>query len=130
MLAGFDRVLFRWKSKRVPAHRMQDVETPHPFVARRDVGGRITFRMSDMQPRAAWVWKHIEHVELRFGWIKILLTRIGRVKNLPLIPDRLPFGLDLIKGIRFAAFAHEISKKLGESGTQESRKLQKVLRPH
>jgi len=53
--------------------------------------------MADVQPGAARVGEHVEHVELRFGRIEILFIRIRRVKNLPLIPDGLPLRLDLIE---------------------------------
>ena len=106
MLAGLDRVLLRGQTERIPAHRMQHVEAAHAFVARQDVGGGVTFRMSDVQPGAARIREHVEDVEFRFRRIEVFLARIGRVKQLPLIPKALPFGLEPIEGIWFAARAH------------------------
>ena len=105
MLAALDRVLFCRQAKGVPAHRMENIEPAHPFVTRDNVGGRITFRMSDVQTGAAWIRKHVEHVEFRFGRVEILRARIRRVKNLALVPDRLPLGLNLVERIWFAALA-------------------------
>src|SRR6185503_16655638 len=76
---GFDGVLFRRKTERVPTHWMEDIEPAKPFVSRDDVRGRVTLRMSDVQPGAARIRKHIEHVIFR---------------------------LNLIEGVRFSAFAH------------------------
>ena len=105
MLAALDRVLFCRQAKGVPAHRMENIEPAHPFVTRDNVGGRITFRMSHVQTGAAWIRKHVEHVEFRFGRVEILRARIRRVKNLALVPDRLPLGLNLVERIWFAALA-------------------------
>src|SRR5207248_8750154 len=79
-------------------------------------GGCITFRMSDVQTGAARIWKHIEHVEFRLGRVEIFLARIRRVKNMALIPDGLPLGLNLVERIWFAALAaHCISlRKAGK----------------
>src|SRR4029077_3701771 len=105
MLAAFDRVLFCRQAKGVPAHRMENIEPAHPFVTRDNVGGRIAFRMSDMQTGAAWIWKHVENKELGLLRIEIFVARIRRVKNLALVPDRLPLGLNLVERIWFAALA-------------------------
>ena len=105
MLAALDRVLLGRQPERVPAHRMEDIEPAHPFVTRDDVGGRIAFRMSDVQTGAARIRKHIEHVEFRLGRIEVFLARIRCVKNLALIPDGLPLGLNLVERIWFAALA-------------------------
>jgi hypothetical protein len=59
--------------------------------------------MSDMQTRAARIRKHVEDVKFRFGWIEIIFTRIGGMKSAAFIPDHLPFGLDLVEWVRFAA---------------------------
>src|SRR5207237_3283502 len=119
MLAALDRVLFGRQTERVPAHGMQDIKPAHSLVTRDDVGRGVTFRMPDMQTGAARIRKHIKHVEFRFTRIEIFLARARRVKNLALVPDRLPLGLDLIERIWFAAgTAHRIIN-------QESRKKEK-----
>src|SRR5439155_19093845 len=107
MLAALDRVLLRGQTERVPTHRMQNIKSAHPFVSRDDVGGGVTFRVSDVQPGAARIREHVEDVKFRLGRIEIFLAWISRMKKLPLLPDRLPFWLDLIERIRFAALAHE-----------------------
>src|SRR5205823_2313215 len=104
MLAGLDRVLLGGQAERVPAHRMQHVETAHPLEARDDVGGRVALGMADMQPRAARIGEHIEHVIFWPRRIEIQLARIRRVKGLLLLPARLPARLDLVEGIWFSAF--------------------------
>ncbi len=75
-----DRVLLRRQTECVPAHRMQNVEAAHAFVARDDVSGGVTFGMSDVQTRAARIRKHVEDVKFRLRRIEIFLARIGRVK--------------------------------------------------
>ena len=107
MLSGLDRILFGGQSERVPAHRMENVETAHSFVARDDIGRGVAFRMTDVQSGAARIRKHVEHVKFRFRGIEILLAGIRRVKRAALVPDRLPFRLDPIEWIRFAALAHQ-----------------------
>ena len=88
MLPGFDRVLFGGQTERIPAHRMQHVETAQPFVARDDVGGGVTFRMADMQSRAARIREHVEHIKFRFRRIEIFFAGIRSVKGAPFFPDR------------------------------------------
>src|ERR1044071_8495358 len=107
MLAGLDRVLFRWQPERVPAHRMQHVEAAHPFVARDDISSGVTFRMSDMKTSPAWIGKHVEDVEFRFCRVKARLAGVRHVKKLPLIPKTLPFGFKPVERVGFAALAHQ-----------------------
>src|SRR4029077_20926535 len=105
MLTGLDRVLLSGQAKRVPAHRVQDVEAVQAFIASNDVGGGAAFRMTNVQRGPARVRKHIEHVEFWLCRIETLLTGVGRVKKLALVPDGLPFRLDLIEGICFTPVA-------------------------
>src|SRR5258708_4706344 len=63
MLAGLDGVLLGGQTERVPAHRMQDVETLRAFVAGENVGGGVTFGMPDVQARAARIRKHVEDIK-------------------------------------------------------------------
>ena len=78
--------------------------------------------MADVQARAARVREHVEDVKFRFGRIEIFLARIWRVKKLPLFPDRLPFRLDLVERIRFAALAHRIQSRM-DTNEHEFRKI-------
>ncbi len=86
---------------------MKNIEAAHPLITRHDVGGGVTFRMTDVQAGAAWIRKHVEHVELRFGRIEISLAWVERVEKLAFVPNRLPLRLDLIEWIGFASLAHE-----------------------
>src|SRR5215468_10378546 len=86
---------------------MQDVESPEPFVTGDDISGGVTFGVADVQPRAAGIREHVEHVILWLRRIEIFLTRIRCVKTLLLVPNLLPFGLDRIEWIWFSPLAHE-----------------------
>src|SRR6266567_8836936 len=103
MLAAFDRVLLSGQTECVPAHRMQHAEATHPFVPRNNIGGGITFGMSHVQARPAWVREHVEDVKFWLRRIETFLARIRRMKKLPLLPDALPFWFDPVEWIRFAA---------------------------
>src|SRR4029077_17382310 len=105
MLPSFDRVLLSGQAKRVPAHRVQDVEAAQPFIASNDVGRGVTFRVTNVKTGPARVRKHIEHVEFWLRRIEPLLTGVGRVKKLALVPDGLPFRFDLVERIWFTAVA-------------------------
>ena len=84
---------------------MQNVEAAQAFIARNDVGSGVALRMSNVQTGTARVRKHIEHVELWLRRIETFLAGIGRVKKLALVPDGLPFRLDLVEWIWFTAVA-------------------------
>src|SRR5262245_29590958 len=105
MLTAFDRVLLRWQTKRVPAHGMQDIETAQALVARYNVSRRVAFGVTNVQPRPARVRKHIEHVEFWLRKIETLLAWVKRVKKLALLPNGLPFPLDLVERIWFTTVA-------------------------
>src|SRR6516165_8218063 len=105
MLTGFDRVLLRRQTKCVPAHRVQHIEAAHPLITRDNVSCRVAFRMPNVEASSARIREHIEHVEFWLCRIKTFLAGIGSVKNLPLIPDGLPFWLNLIERIWLTAVA-------------------------
>src|SRR5262245_11862342 len=108
MLTRFDCVLLRGQTKSIPAHWMQDVEPAQTLITRDDVSCRVAFGMTNMQARSARVRKHVEHIELWLRTIEILFSRIWRVKELALVPNGLPFRLDLVERIWFTAVAtHE-----------------------
>src|SRR6476660_9685022 len=106
MLTRLDGVLFRRQAECVPTHRMKDVAAAHAFVARHNVSRGVSFGMPDVQPHAARVREHVEDVELWLGAIEVFLARIGGVKCPAFIPKALPFRLEPIEGIRFAARGH------------------------
>ena len=110
----------------IPAHRMQHVETARAAVARQNIRGGVTFRMADVQARAAGIGEHVEDVklgrQLRRGhfagklwrWAngcaaRDFLARIEGAKSLLLVPNLLPFGLDQMKRILSAAARHRTS---------------------
>src|ERR1051325_8596339 len=88
MLTGFDCVLLRGQAERVPTHWVQDIEAAHTFVTRNDVSCSVAFRMSNVQPGAARVRKHIEHVKFWLRRVECFLAGVGRVKKLALVPNR------------------------------------------
>src|SRR6516225_8947694 len=55
MAASFDRILLRGQPKRVPSHRVQDIESFEALVPGKNVGSCISFRMTDMEPFAAGI---------------------------------------------------------------------------
>jgi hypothetical protein len=123
MLAGLDGILLRRQAERVPAHRMQHVQTLGAFVARENIRGGVTLRMADVQARAGRIRKHVENVkfgrQLRGGHLAGKLVapgkrvpvrkdfaRIKRAKGLLFVPKLLPFGLDQMKRILSATARH------------------------
>src|SRR5262245_24394755 len=112
MLAAFDCVLLCRESERVPAHRMQNIESAHTLVTRDDVRGSITFGMANMQSSAARIGKHIEDIKFWPRGIETFLTGIGRVKKLLLFPNGLPFRFEFVEWVRFAALVHDLATNL------------------
>ena len=62
---GLDGVLFGRQSKGVEAHRVQHRFAPHALEAADDIGRRVAFGVADVQPVAAGIGEHIQHVQLR-----------------------------------------------------------------
>ena len=65
VLAGLHRVLLGRQAEGVEAHRVQHVVAGHPLVAGEHVGADVAERVADVQPVAAGVREHVQHVELR-----------------------------------------------------------------
>ena len=105
MLPRLNRVLLRRQPKRIPPHRMQHIEPAHPLKPPDDIRRRIALRMPHMQPRAARIREHIQHVVFRLRSIKARLPRIQDVKRLPLVPDALPARFKLVEWKWFAALS-------------------------
>ena len=112
MPSAFDRVLLGGQPERVPAHRVQDVEPLHALVPRHDVRRGVPLRVPDVQPRAAGIGEHVEHVELRARRVEIRVARIRCMERFLLSPDRLPARLDLVKGVGLTLLVH-IDKVVG-----------------
>jgi hypothetical protein len=64
VLAGFDGVLFSGQAEGVPADGMQDMKAAGATVSGEDVGGRVAFRMADVETGAGGVGEHVEDIEL------------------------------------------------------------------
>ena len=107
MSAGIDGVLFGGQAKRVPAHRMEDVESAHALVTTENVGGGIAFGMAHVQAGAGRVGEHVEDVELRLGAV----VRGG--KGFVVEPVLLPLGLDDVEWVLFAEFGHNGADYIG-----------------
>ena len=117
MLPGLDRVLLGRETECIPAHRVKNIEAAQAFVARDDVRGGVTLGMSHVEPGAARIGEHIEHVKLRFRRIEIFFAGIRCVEGTGLIPPCLPLRLDLIERIWFAALVH--AERIRNTGKQE-----------
>ena len=81
-------VLLGRQAEGVPAHRVQNALAPHPLEAADDVGGRIAFRVADVQSLPARVGKHVQDVHLlrpRQAW---------GGEGLVFFPVFLPLGFD------------------------------------
>ncbi len=91
MLPRLDRILLGGKAEGVVTHRVEDVESLEPLVARVDVRGDVAQRMADVQARSRRVGEHVQHVE--FGPRGVRLHLVGFVRP----PAALPFGLDLLE---------------------------------
>ena len=86
--ARLNRILFRRQSERIPAHGMQDVQSPHTLIAGQDIGGGIAFRVSDVQSGGTRIRKHIQDV------VFLLVTVDLGAKGFVFTPIALPFRLD------------------------------------
>ena len=68
---------------------MKDVESFHAFVATDDIGGGVSFRVSDVKSGAGGIGEHIQAVE--FGFVDKIFGAEGFVffpEALPLLFDR------------------------------------------
>ncbi len=86
-----DGVLFSGKSKGVPAHRVQYVESLSAFVTANDICCCVTFRVSYMQARAGGIRKHVEAIILGLGFV------FACFECLLGFPVGLPFGFYLLR---------------------------------
>jgi hypothetical protein len=86
----FARRVFGGKSERVPAHRMQHVETARALVARHDVAERVIAHVAHMDA-ARRIRKHLKHVIFRARGIG------AHAERRALFPGLLPAGFRLIE---------------------------------
>ncbi len=89
MRTSLNRILFRRKTKRIPAHRVKHIEAAHTLETAEDIRGGVAFRMAHVQPCPARIREHIQTVKLRLSRLKIV-----DLEGLVLFPIRLPFLLD------------------------------------
>ena len=103
MLAGLHGVLLGRQAEGVVAHRVKDIESLEPLVARVDVRGDVAQRMADMQACPRGVGEHVEHVE--FGTCGIGFHAIGFL----FLPAALPLGFYLFEIVlhRFELFSFQ-----------------------
>ena len=90
MLPRLDGILLGRKPESIEPHRMQHVEPAEPFIARIDVRSDIPQRMPDVEARPGRIRKHVEHIILGAGSV-----RIHPVSPAPLpllLPARLYFA--------------------------------------
>ena len=99
MDAGNDGVLFGRQSKTVIAERVQDIESIHALVARKNIGGDVTKWVANVQAGSRWVRKHIENKQFvatcNLVWLGQWTCRVGRFKGALALPNVLPLDLHL-----------------------------------
>ena len=103
MDAGLDGVLFGGEAEGVEAHWVQDVESMGPLIPADDIGGDEAQRVPDVQPDAAGVGEHIEHVKLRPPGVEGVVAGVGRVEGFLLGPSGLPLVFDSVEVVRHGA---------------------------
>ena len=86
--ARLNRILFRGQSERIPAHGMQDVQSPHALIAGQDIGCGIAFRVSDVQSGGTRIREHVQDV------VFLLATVDLGAEGFLFPPVPLPFRLD------------------------------------
>ena len=101
VLAGLHRVLLGGEPERVVAHRVQHVVAAHAHEAREHVGADVAERVPDVEPGAARVREHVEHVELAAAGdggeaVGELTGRVRRPERVARLPAVLPLRLDLV----------------------------------
>src|SRR5678810_459218 len=97
---------------------MEHVKAAHSFRAGDDIGRCVPFWVPDVQPGAARIREHVEHVVLRPCRIESRFARVRSAKCLVAFPERLPFRLEEVERIWFAAFvAHCRRKRRSEAGS-------------
>ena len=94
MSSGGHGILLGGQTESVPSHGVEHIEAGHPAPSGQDIGGRITFRMTDVQSGSAGIRKHIQHVILGLIGVEIRVTRTGCPESVVLLPVLLPFRLD------------------------------------
>ena len=87
-----DRRVLGGQAERVPAHRVQHVEAPHPLVAGQQIADRVDPHVAHVDA-AGRVREHLEAVVLGPAGL------LGHLELLAVRPGLLPPGLDLGEGV-------------------------------
>ena len=87
--AGADRMLLRRQAKGVEAHRMHHGRAPHPLEPGHDIGGGVALWVAHVQPIAAGVGEHVEHIRLAAR------RQPRRGEGAVRVPPGLPLRFDL-----------------------------------
>ena len=114
VLPRLERVLLGRQSERVVPHRVEHVVARHALEARVDVGADVAEGMADVEPCAARVREHVEHVELRSVGDALVAVRQGtggvrRPERPLLFPTVLPSLLDLVRKARVVAVRRNLA---------------------
>ena len=93
---GLFSVLLGGEAESVPPHRVEDRETVHPLIARDDIRGGVSFRVTDMKAVSARVREHIQNIcLLSIDHTLPLLGETGRGEGLMFFPVFLPERFNL-----------------------------------
>jgi len=101
---------------------MQDVEAIHALVAAHNVGGGVSFGVADVEALAGGIRKHVENVILGLGRIETFVTWTGGAKGLIFGPMGLPFGLELVEGVRLTFLGHDVEGERSGEGWEKHAK--------
>src|SRR5688572_28028836 len=96
MNAALDRGVLGRQAERVPAERMQHVETLEPFQPRDDIPDDVVADVADARVSRR-IREHLKAIELRLRAI------FGHFKRLSFRPVRLPFPVQFLRVI----FGHD-----------------------
>ena len=90
VLTGLDGILLGRQSVGIVAHRVENVETLQPLVARIDVGGNIAKGMTHVEPGTGRVGEHVQNIVLLLS--RVLDNLVCSVVDPRLLPLLLNFS--------------------------------------
>ena len=79
--------IFCWHTKRIVTHWIQDIKSSQPPKSSHTVPNTVISNVTHVH-FSAWIWEHLQAVELRFTEINIA------VEHRSIIPCILPLGFD------------------------------------
>ena len=78
---------------------MQDVESVHALVARKNIGGDVTKWVANVKSGSRWVWEHVENKQFlatcNLVWLGQWACGVGCFKCALALPKVLPLRLNL-----------------------------------